>query len=223
MEINVNKKDKKVSIGKFPAFLGDRLLNMDKKTYVGDMIIGDDDTFVFKMQPNFDDIDNFPTDYSVKKIQRGNNMYVVNSDISDTFIEGEVDFEYYITPNMTKKYLDFKKKQSKIKNLDIRNSEIIDYVSEGRRNEKIGSLRELEYLAKKRKKMLLEKKRERLGKNEALDIVFNAFEKYSSWTVKDLADFTGQPTAFIQEIVDEICVVNKKDHKNTYELKNEYK
>ena len=54
-------------------------------------------------------------------------------------------------------------------------------------------------------------------------MVFKAFEKYSSWTVKDLADFCGQPVAFIQEIVSDICVLNKKDLKNMYELRPEYR
>lgn len=225
MEINTKNKDKKISIGKLPAFLGDRLIGLEQRKTVGEMIIDDSnlDNIIFRVSTAFADVEDFPLDFNVKKIIKGNNMYVINSDVNETFVEGEVDSEYYVTPKMTPTYLRFKKRQSQCKKHDVRNAEVIDYVSEGRRSEKIGSLRELEFLAKKRKKMLLEKKRERLGKNEVLDIVFNAFEKYNSWTVKDLADFTGQPTAFIQEIVDEICVVNKKDHKNTYELKTEYK
>ncbi|KAF9764380.1 General transcription factor IIF subunit 2 [Nosema granulosis] len=226
MEINTKNKDKKISIGKLPAFLGDRLLELEQSTTIGEMVLGDDsnsEKITFNINEFFSDIEDFPLEFNVKKITRGNNMYVINSNANETIVEGEVESEYYITPKLTPCYLRYKRKQSQNKKKEVRNAEVIDYVSEGRRSEKIGSLRELEYLARKRKRMLLEKKRERLGKNEVLDIVFNAFEKYDSWTVKDLADFTGQPTAFIQEIVDEICVVNKKDHKNTYELKTEYK
>ncbi|KAI5173208.1 transcription initiation factor TFIIF subunit beta [Pancytospora epiphaga] len=78
-------------------------------------------------------------------------------------------------------------------------------------------------MARNRKIMLQEKKRERLDSQDVYDMIFNAYEKRPLWTVKDLADFTGQPTAYIQELIADICVLNKKDHRHAYELKPEYK
>ena len=147
-------------------------------------------------------------------------MCVLTSTSSTSDLDGIIDSEFVITPIINKNYMQFKKQQS---NKILHNTEVIDCMNEGLRIEKIGNLREMEYLARKRKQMLISKKRERLDKKDVLDIVFNAFEKYNSWTVKDLADFTGQPLAFIQEIVNEICDVDKKEHKNSYTLKDEYK
>ena len=67
-----------------------------------------------------------------------------------------------------------------------------------------------------------EKRRERLDKPDAINLIFKAFEKNESWSIKDLSDYTGQPMAFVQEIVSEVCELNKEDHRSLYYLKNEY-
>lgn len=89
--------------------------------------------------------------------------------------------------------------------------------------DKIGNVKELESLARKRKKMLQDRKRERLDKNEVMDIIFRAFETNESWTAKELGDFSGQPLAYINELLPEICTMNKKDQRNMWQLKDEYK
>ncbi|ORD92990.1 T2FB [Enterospora canceri] len=100
---------------------------------------------------------------------------------------------------------------------------MINHFEQLKRGEKYTGLKEMEAHARKKKRQLQEKKRERLDKSDAIDVLFKAFEKHGAWTVKDLADFTGQPVAYIQEIIGEIAVLDKKDYKNTYILKKQFK
>lgn len=218
MEINVENRKKKISICKLPKYLSD-YIKQQQNTEIGEVTISDTGLITLKINSDYNS--SVPIEYGIKKINKPlSNMCVLTSTINTSELEGIIDSEFVVTPIINKNYFQFKKQQS---NKVAHNTEIIDCLNEGLRMEKISNLREMEYLARKRKQMLINKKRERLDKNDVLDIVFNAFEKYESWTVKDLADFTGQPVAFIQEIVNEICDVDKKEHKNSYTLKDEYK
>jgi transcription initiation factor TFIIF subunit beta len=67
-------------------------------------------------------------------------------------------------------------------------------------------------------------KRLRKDKEKVLDILFNAFQKHQFYTIKDLVKLTNQPPAYLKDILHEICRYNSKgSHKNTWELKEEYK
>lgn len=227
MELNTNNKNIKIWLAKVPLFLAERILSQEGESVIGELEITkatptESASLSLKLSDDFCK-NGFPSSFDVKITARENTMYVVKTNGEGADIEGIVNNECYITPEINGEYLSYKRKfgfKSDTKRNDI---QVIDYLREGKKGEKFGSLRELEYLARKRKKMLLEKKRERLGKNEVMDLVFKAFERYPSWTVKDLADFCGQPVAFIQEIVSEICVLNKKDLRNSYELRPEYR
>ncbi|EEQ83154.1 hypothetical protein NCER_100012 [Vairimorpha ceranae BRL01] len=219
MEIDDRKKNKKINIVKLPKFLGNYITNLHQQTDIGEVDISDNGNIKFRIYDKSGI--GIPLEYNVKQISKNNSdMYVLSNTQILSSIEGEIDSELVVTPIINKKYIEFKKQNAyKVPSTTA----IIDSTTEKIRLEKIGNLREMDYLARKRKQMLIDKKRERLDKTEAMNIVFNAFEKYESWTVRDLADFTGQPTAFVQEIVNEICNVDKKEHKSLYTLKNEYK
>ncbi|ADM11072.1 transcription initiation factor TFIIF subunit beta [Encephalitozoon intestinalis ATCC 50506] len=227
MELNTNNKNTKIWLAKVPLFLAERILSLGGETTIGELDITkatstEPAVLSLKLSKEFCE-GGFPSSFEVKVKPRDNSMYVIRAYENNADVEGVINNECYITPEINGEYLRYKKEagfKSDAKKSDV---QVIDYLKEGKRGEKFGSLRELEYLARKRKKMLMDKKRERLGKNEVIDMVFKAFEKYPSWTVKDLADFCGQPVAFIQEIVSDICVLNKKDLKNAYELRPEYR
>ncbi|KMV66597.1 transcription initiation factor IIF smallsubunit [Encephalitozoon cuniculi EcunIII-L] len=227
MELNINNRHTKIWLAKVPLFLAERILGQSREAEVGELEITkatstEPAVLSLRLSKEFC-VGGFPSSFDVKIKPRDNNMYVIRTHENNADVEGMINNECYITPEVNEEYLRYKRDvgfKSDSKKSDV---QVIDYLKEGKRGEKFGSLRELEYLARKRKKMLMDKKRERLGKNEVIDMVFKAFEKYPSWTVKDLADFCGQPVAFIQEIVSDICVLNKKDLKNTYELRPEYK
>ncbi|KAL0265991.1 UNVERIFIED_CONTAM: hypothetical protein PYX00_011708 [Menopon gallinae] len=203
MEIETDKSSISVWLVKLPSFLAEKIAEITGEQTIGEILISPsakDAPATIQFQLSQELISQgLPVDYSLSFTDKTDKLYVLKDDGDRHRVEGAL----------------VKRPPSTIK--------VINYLREGRQSEKFGSVSELEYLARKRKKILQAKKRERLEKNEVIDILFKAFEKYPAWTARDLADFSGQPVAFIQEILPEICVLNKKDYKNLYELKPEYK
>ncbi|XP_058109364.1 transcription initiation factor IIF subunit beta-like [Magnolia sinica] len=67
-------------------------------------------------------------------------------------------------------------------------------------------------------------KRTRRDRGELLDIMFKLFERQPNWALKQLVQETDQPAQFLKEILNELCVYNKRGaNQGTYELKPEYK
>lgn len=227
MHLNSKKKNLSIWLAKVPKYLGEQILKLNKGSSIGILQIdriSDSTTLQIKLS---DIICNtgIPKEHTIEVRDKEKPMYLSSHSIKgnkeEMSIEGMINKECFIRPRMNKEYLNFKKMSNKEETEE--KVKILDHFEELKRTAKYGTLKEMEILAKKRKQMLQDKKRERLERNDVMEIVFNAFEKHERWTVRDLADFSGQPVAYIQELVNEICVLNKKDHKNTYELKPEYK
>ncbi|KAL1919431.1 uncharacterized protein VTP21DRAFT_2124 [Calcarisporiella thermophila] len=69
-----------------------------------------------------------------------------------------------------------------------------------------------------------EAKATRIARHDLLDMLFKAFERYRYWSFKGLIEYTKQPAAYLKEIINEICVLNKKGAFNAmYELKEEFR
>uniref|UniRef100_A0A3P9I436 General transcription factor IIF subunit 2 n=1 Tax=Oryzias latipes TaxID=8090 RepID=A0A3P9I436_ORYLA len=67
-------------------------------------------------------------------------------------------------------------------------------------------------------------KRARADKQQVLEMLFSAFEKHQYYNIKDLVDITKQPVIYLKEILRDIGIYNVKGtHKNTWELKPEYR
>ncbi|KAL5706648.1 DNA helicase [Ranunculus cassubicifolius] len=67
-------------------------------------------------------------------------------------------------------------------------------------------------------------KRTRRDRGELEDIMFKLFERQPNWALKQLVQETDQPAQFLKEILNELCIYNKRGtHQGTYELKPEYK
>lgn len=227
MKIETEKSEISVWLVKLPPFLAEKIMELTDEYTVGEIVIlapteEAPSTIQFKLSKELE-TQGFPVDYALNFIDKAERLYVMKDEGNEAFkMEGYINKEIFINPVLNEKYFSFVKERVSAKKVQS-TTKVINYLREGRQGERFGSVSELEYLARKRKKILQSKKRERLEKNEAIDILFKAFEKHSAWTVRDLADFSGQPVAFIQEILPEICVLNKKDYKNMYELKPEYK
>ncbi|XP_024151760.1 general transcription factor IIF subunit 2 isoform X2 [Oryzias melastigma] len=81
-----------------------------------------------------------------------------------------------------------------------------------------------EYNREYEKKKKEEGKRARADKPQVLDMLFSAFEKHQYYNIKDLVDITKQPVIYLKEILRDIGIYNVKGtHKNTWELKPEYR
>jgi transcription initiation factor TFIIF subunit beta len=69
-----------------------------------------------------------------------------------------------------------------------------------------------------------EVKRTRRDRGELESIMFKLFERQPNWALKQLVQETDQPAQFLKEILNELCVYNKRGaNQGTYELKPEYK
>jgi len=67
-------------------------------------------------------------------------------------------------------------------------------------------------------------RRERLQKDELIDLIFHAFEKQNFYNLKELTQFTNQPQGYLKETLIELCIYHKHGpNKTKYELKPEYK
>ncbi|XP_076728737.1 general transcription factor IIF subunit 2-like isoform X3 [Callospermophilus lateralis] len=78
----------------------------------------------------------------------------------------------------------------------------------------------IEYQRKKKN----DGKRVKADKQHVLDTLFSAFEKHQYYNLKDLVDITKQPVGYLKDILKEIGIYNMKGiHKNTWELKPEYR
>ncbi|KAI8003032.1 Transcription initiation factor IIF subunit beta [Camellia lanceoleosa] len=69
-----------------------------------------------------------------------------------------------------------------------------------------------------------EVKRTRRDRGELEEIMFKLFERQPNWALKQLVQETDQPAQFLKEILNMLCVYNKRGtNQGTYELKPEYK
>ncbi|KAF7683217.1 General transcription factor IIF subunit 2 [Astathelohania contejeani] len=225
-ELNLAQKDVTVWLVKLPSFFTEQLSTLEGDNVIGNLSLKpatSDSPATISFTPSpFMLVTGIPSQYEVKFTEAKKNIYILKKDSTGRKVEGTVSQECFIKPVMNAEYMQYRRVRAAEQTNPKRCIQLIEEFSAVKRREKMNSVSELEKLSRQRKQMLQNKKRERLAKPEVIDILFKAFEKHPQWTVKDLADFSGQPVAYIQELVSEICVLNKKDHRNTYELKPEY-
>ncbi|RVD91563.1 transcription initiation factor TFIIF subunit beta [Tubulinosema ratisbonensis] len=217
MILNLSNSDKTFWLVKFPPFLADKINSSTNEFHIGDITITSTGETIFTLSQSLAS-KGFPTEYTINTVTKSEKIYLLNDDV----LEGYSLKEIFINPVQDEDYFNFIANRSKTiyKEPEIK---IINYKNEGKTTKGFGSLSDVEFIARNRKKLLQAKKRERLDKTEVIDMIFRAFEKHKQWSVRDLADFTGQPLAYIQELLPDICNVNKKDHKGLYELKPEFR
>ncbi|WOL16765.1 general transcription factor IIF subunit 2-like [Canna indica] len=67
-------------------------------------------------------------------------------------------------------------------------------------------------------------KRTRRDRGELENIIFKLFERQPNWALKQLVQETDQPEQFLKEILNDLCIYNKRGpNQGTHELKPEYK
>jgi len=67
-------------------------------------------------------------------------------------------------------------------------------------------------------------KRTRRDRTEMENVIFKLFERQPNWALKALVQETDQPEQFLKEILNDLCVYNKRGpNQGTHELKPEYK
>lgn len=225
MFLDTKTKDVSVWLVKFPPMLVKLLDDIEGDAEIGTLeIIKPDlkvkDAAELQIKLNICNVDFVVQWNEMKQI-----MYVLKGSTdenvdSEPKLEGRVCKEVFISPKINEKYFKFKNEQlSKVKKSSVK---IIDYATKIR-PEVYTTISEMDALSRKRKKILQQNKRERLERSEVMDIIFRAFEMQEQWTVKDLADYSGQPNAYILEILQEIGELDKGDFRGSWSLKEEYR
>ncbi|RIA96850.1 transcription initiation factor IIF, beta subunit-domain-containing protein [Glomus cerebriforme] len=78
-------------------------------------------------------------------------------------------------------------------------------------------------LVQKKPKVSIDQKTTRMPKNELIDLLFGAFEKYTYWTLRGLKDYAKQPESYLKDVLNEIAILDKRGpYNNCYHLKPEY-
>ncbi|XP_067260593.1 general transcription factor IIF subunit 2 isoform X1 [Chanodichthys erythropterus] len=135
-------------------------------------------------------------------------------------LEGLVVQRAECRPAVSENYMKLKKLQIEELSKPLRFSQQLDKAVTTNYKPVANHAYNLDY--EKRKKE--EGKRARADKQQVLDMLFSAFEKHQYYNIKDLVDITKQPVIYLKEILRDIGIYNVKGtHKNTWELKPEYR
>ncbi|EJW02583.1 hypothetical protein EDEG_03016 [Edhazardia aedis USNM 41457] len=215
-----------VWLAKFPAIITEKLQKMNPESVIGTMNYEKNEQnsqskITFTLSDEMLAL-GLPSQYDIVFNDVRTNMYILKLEGLQSKIEGTIKKECNIRPKINHEYLNFKKRLAEEKRNIQKCCETIT-LKDVNMAEKVLGVADIEFLSKKRKKMLSEKKRERTGSSEALNMIFMAYEESESWTVKDMAARINQPVAFTQQLMNEICILNKRDHRNLWELKPLYK
>ncbi|XP_072321887.1 general transcription factor IIF subunit 2 isoform X4 [Eucyclogobius newberryi] len=135
-------------------------------------------------------------------------------------LEGMVVQRAECRPVVSASYMRLKKLQIKESSKPARLSKHLEKAVTNNYKPVANHANNLEYERRKKE----EGKRARADKQQVLDMLFSAFEKHQYYNIKDLVDITKQPVIYLKEILRDIGIYNMKGtHKNTWELKPEYR
>ncbi|CAN4084813.1 unnamed protein product [Withania somnifera] len=178
-----------------------------------------DDSSALQFTPEMggNDVGNMPKSYSLNMFQDFVPMCVLSeTSRGRVTMEGKVEHKFDMTPH-TRNMEEYGKmcrertNKSMIKNVQIREMLSMIFVPM-QDKKKVPPVKGPEV------------KRTRRDRGELEDIMFKLFERQPNWTLKQLVQETDQPAQFLKEILNELCVYNKRGtNQGTYELKPEYK
>ncbi|KAK6485433.1 general mRNAion factor IIF subunit 2 [Huso huso] len=151
----------------------------------------------------------------------GQTLAVFTESSSDKLaLEGVVVQRAECRPAVSENYMKLKRLQIEESSKPVRLSQQLDKAVTTNYKPVANHIYNVEYDKKKKE----EGKRARADKQQVLDMLFSAFEKHQYYNIKDLVDITKQPVTYLKEILRDIGVYNiKGTHKNTWELRPEYR
>ncbi|XP_042380972.1 transcription initiation factor IIF subunit beta-like [Zingiber officinale] len=143
-------------------------------------------------------------------------------------VEGKVKYKFDMEPQNFRDYSKICRERTNKSMIKTRKVQVIDNDHGGLMRPMPGMVGLVSSGSKDKKKVTPSKgsdaKRTRRDKGEMLNILFKLFERQPNWALKQLVQETDQPEQFLKEILNEICVYNKRGpNQGTHELKAEYK
>ncbi|KAK2971504.1 hypothetical protein RJ640_020910 [Escallonia rubra] len=191
----------------------------------------DPSSLQFTMEMAGNETGNMPKSYSLNMFKDFVPMCVFSeASQGRVAIEGKVEHKFDMKPHNTnmeeyRKMCRERTNKSMIKNRQI---QVIDNDRGVHMRPMPGMVGLIASNSKDKKKAVpvkgSEVKRTRRDRGELEDIMFKLFERQPNWALKQLVQETDQPAQFLKEILNELCVYNKRGtNQGTYELKPEYK
>eukprot|EP01098_Paradermamoeba_levis_P006473 TRINITY_DN2682_c0_g1_i2.p1 TRINITY_DN2682_c0_g1~~TRINITY_DN2682_c0_g1_i2.p1 ORF type:complete len:316 (-),score=121.13 TRINITY_DN2682_c0_g1_i2:161-1108(-) len=138
--------------------------------------------------------------------------------------EGKVDMRAEIRPTLNAEYAEFCKQRNTKANTKTRQTQ--SYEGNPNANLRNQARFNSSFISQPRRRASspVADKRERMKKDDLMDLIFSIFEREPYWSLKSLVNETNQPQAYLKEVLGELCIFNKKGpNKSLYELKPEYK
>ncbi|XP_024972547.1 transcription initiation factor IIF subunit beta [Cynara cardunculus var. scolymus] len=191
----------------------------------------DPSSLQFSMEMAGSEIANMPKSYSLNMFKDFVPMCIFSeANQGKVAMEGKVEHKFDMTPQ-NKNMEEYRKmcrertNKSMVKNRQI---QVIDNDRGVHMRPMPGMIGLISSNPKEKKKAAPVKapevKRTRRDRGELEHIMFKLFERQPNWALKQLVIETDQPAQFLKEILNDLCVYNKRGtNQGTYELKPEYK
>ncbi|KAJ1263590.1 hypothetical protein BS78_09G197400 [Paspalum vaginatum] len=185
----------------------------------------------FKMELAQTDTGNTPKSYSLNMFQDFVPMCVFSeSNQGKLSCEGKVEHKFDMEPHSDNlvNYAKLCRERTKKYEVKSRQVQVLDNDHGMSMRPMPGMVGLIPSGSKEKKKQTPAKpsdvKRTRRDRTEMENIIFKLFERQSNWALKALVQETDQPEQFLKEILNDLCVYNKRGpNQGTHELKPEYK
>ena len=226
-EFFIDKQDTKVWLVKVPTFVAEKWQEASEAnpgTELGSVRIYDNTQNVTLTIPEVEWAAELPKKYNLRFTNLTPlNEFVFKENSAGKAVElaGKVEHEATVGPVMDDEYHEILKRRTAAASVSSR---VIKKVLDKRTEAKIRATgTESTWSALKKSKKSAEK-RERMPRNELLNILFQQFAEYRYWNFKGISERTQQPQAWLKEILEEVCILNKRGpYTGMYELKPEFR
>ncbi|KAI7857493.1 transcription initiation factor IIF, beta subunit-domain-containing protein [Circinella umbellata] len=234
-DLKLDNADTKVWLVKVPKFLANKWKQVDEDNVnLGSIRIYNEappgrSSAISLVLPE-SDTDPIPHEYSIH-IPQGEvmNKYVFSqSEHGVKSINGTVHHECSATPTQFEPYRGIMRKRVLDAGTPQRTVQVL-----GQNNQPVfvpGASNAMQstgfsdFIQSKKQKTDNKEKATRMPRNELMDVLFAAFERYPYWSFKGIVEHTKQPSQYLKEVLQEICILNKRGpYASNYQLKPEYK
>ncbi|CEG77903.1 hypothetical protein RMATCC62417_12581 [Rhizopus microsporus] len=233
-DLKLDQAENKVWLVKVPRFLSEMWKKIDQENVrLGSVRIYKDSaqqgkSSVSLVLPDNETTATIPKEYSINFISTDvQNKFVFSQSDHGKAISGTVYHEGVAVPTETNAYRNIMRKRVMEAGTPQRTTQVL-----GQNNQPIfvpGAsstvpTSDFADFVQSKKPRLDKEKATRMPRNELMDLLFAAFDRYPYWSFKGILEETKQPSQYLKEILNEICILNKRGpYAGNYQLKPEFK
>lgn len=235
-DLRLDQADNKVWLVKVPKFLAETWKNIDQdNVHLGSLRIYKDaqppgkSARISLVLPENTMTSHIPKEYSISLLSAEvQNKFVFSQTEHGKTINGTVHHECVAVPTEANAYRNIMRKRVREAGTPQRTTQVL-----GQNNQPVfvpGASSAVpssdfsDFVTSKKPKTDNKEKATRMPRNELMDLLFAAFDRYPYWSFKGILEETKQPSQYLKEILSEICILNKRGpYAGNYQLKQEYK